>query len=402
METGIRKRIRNGYMMRVIALLSLFAVGYSSTGLSAPYKPLSEYKTELGSLSPKELSDLAVKGTSIDGKNAGDAYSRGYAACNLLCDTHTADADAELKALLQTFGLERILKSMILLSLGARGTKECVAIISDFDAWAKRTSAAPPPFRLDLGAYGGNGELNGEKYLKMLGAITDPNGQKWAMLSYPFSTLWLTRHVKDTEWTFPILAATNVSEPEPGVTFGGGPDVFTITTKPGRSYTINMQEVTKDTDNDGWPDLMERTLGTDPNNPDSDGDGMPDGTDKNPLTPQNKTPDPDRIAIRQAAFTVEIATHWERMPIYLWVRKDSQLLNEPQDFYGYNGPVLWTTEGVVDTPNVTDLHVEMISPGEAHVRLGLSLDMVEERVTRYTVKKLHGHWVVTESCFAQL
>ena len=96
METGTRKGIGNGYMMRVVTLFSLMAVFHIQTALSAPYKPLSEYKTELGSLSPKELSDLAAKGTSIDGKNAGDAYRRGYAACNLLCDAHTADADAEL------------------------------------------------------------------------------------------------------------------------------------------------------------------------------------------------------------------------------------------------------------------------------------------------------------------
>ncbi len=34
-----------------------------------------------------------------------------------------------------------------------------------------------------------------------------------------------------------------------------------------------------DTDNDGVPDRRERTLGSDPNNPDTDGDGIPDGSD---------------------------------------------------------------------------------------------------------------------------
>lgn len=34
-----------------------------------------------------------------------------------------------------------------------------------------------------------------------------------------------------------------------------------------------------DTDGDGVPDRRERTLGTDPNNPDTDGDGRPDGTE---------------------------------------------------------------------------------------------------------------------------
>ena len=38
-----------------------------------------------------------------------------------------------------------------------------------------------------------------------------------------------------------------------------------------------------DSDNDGLPDELEITLGTDPNNPDTDGDGLLDGVDPNPL-----------------------------------------------------------------------------------------------------------------------
>jgi len=39
----------------------------------------------------------------------------------------------------------------------------------------------------------------------------------------------------------------------------------------------------KDTDSDGLPDIVEKTLGTDPNNKDTDGDGQNDKEDKDPL-----------------------------------------------------------------------------------------------------------------------
>jgi len=39
----------------------------------------------------------------------------------------------------------------------------------------------------------------------------------------------------------------------------------------------------KDTDSDGLPDIVEKTLGTDPNNKDTDGDGQNDKEDKDPV-----------------------------------------------------------------------------------------------------------------------
>ncbi len=42
-----------------------------------------------------------------------------------------------------------------------------------------------------------------------------------------------------------------------------------------------------DTDSDGVPDVAEKTLGTDPNNPDTDGDGMNDLQDQKPVFAEN-------------------------------------------------------------------------------------------------------------------
>ncbi len=43
----------------------------------------------------------------------------------------------------------------------------------------------------------------------------------------------------------------------------------------------------KDTDSDGLPDIVEKTLGTDPYNKDTDGDGQDDIDDKNPVFTEN-------------------------------------------------------------------------------------------------------------------
>jgi hypothetical protein len=44
----------------------------------------------------------------------------------------------------------------------------------------------------------------------------------------------------------------------------------------------------KDTDSDGLPDIVEKTLGTDPNNKDTDGDGQNDKDDKDPAVAANE------------------------------------------------------------------------------------------------------------------
>lgn len=55
----------------------------------------------------------------------------------------------------------------------------------------------------------------------------------------------------------------------------------------GDYVTFDLQGIRKDTDNDGFPDRLEREIMyTHPNNPDTDGDGTADRMDDNPLTPR--------------------------------------------------------------------------------------------------------------------
>ncbi|WP_435524907.1 hypothetical protein [Chryseobacterium indoltheticum] len=51
----------------------------------------------------------------------------------------------------------------------------------------------------------------------------------------------------------------------------------------GKLFKIKLEDLTKDTDKDGYNDIFERSFGLDPDNKDSDGDGINDLDDMNPM-----------------------------------------------------------------------------------------------------------------------
>jgi len=58
---------------------------------------------------------------------------------------------------------------------------------------------------------------------------------------------------------------------------------------------IGKPELSKDSDGDGWTDLVEERIGTDPLNPDTDSDGIKDSEDTNPLTAPLKLNEEEQI-----------------------------------------------------------------------------------------------------------
>jgi hypothetical protein len=65
-----------------------------------------------------------------------------------------------------------------------------------------------------------------------------------------------------------------------------------------RFVGASPRELARDSDGDGWTDLVEKRLGTDPRNPDTDGDGLPDSQDKNPLTAPRPISEDEQVLVR--------------------------------------------------------------------------------------------------------
>jgi len=106
---------------------------------------------------------------------------------------------------------------------------------------------------------------------KLLATRKGKDGVLWGLFTSRVlgssSDLWVAKH-DGTHWCSPLF--TGVDQEELGKA-----DWFT--------KFVGNASLRKDTDGDGWTNLVEQRLGTNPAKPDTDGDGLIDSRDKNPL-----------------------------------------------------------------------------------------------------------------------
>jgi hypothetical protein len=106
---------------------------------------------------------------------------------------------------------------------------------------------------------------------------------------------------------------------------------------PGRQvWTMNLSDMLRDRDGDGWSDLEERRLGTDATKADSDGDGVPDGLDACPRHKASPLEAGDQeAAILAKVFFAGFGVH----------QSDRLLIvgggSRPLQLWGSRGPVLY-------------------------------------------------------------
>jgi hypothetical protein len=112
-----------------------------------------------------------------------------------------------------------------------------------------------------------------------------------------------------------------------------GPRTLLLTSA-GETVQIAIDEVERDSDGDGWTDLEEARLGTNPHSPDSDDDGIPDGRDVCPLYAAPSGTD-DSAMIVQAAVFGAFALTGSRELLYVTPQTPRVQLA------GYGGPVLY-------------------------------------------------------------
>jgi outer membrane protein assembly factor BamB len=158
---------------------------------------------------------------------------------------------------------------------------------------ARDTRRTVPPFRqmLALDRLGLKPDSKKRYPSQLLATRRDGQGRLWGLVASPIlgsgGDLWLVRH-DGTRWVDPVFTGVDIIEQ----------GFWRRDDRPFRYQGLTRKQLLdgawfakfvgsaalrKDTDGDGWTDLVEQRLGTDPTKADSDGDGLPDGQDKNPL-----------------------------------------------------------------------------------------------------------------------
>lgn len=290
-------------------------------------------------------------------------------------------------------------KREALMALGRIGNTRAIDAIGAFEEWAQARRKDAPDMRLDTQDFG---VYHFDQItLPPLAECVDASGKKWALVSwnrYAPCELWLTP-VKDgqvagrpltldppatlTEEAFGQLLRDKRLELHPGehadalaVSFGG------------EAVSYSLTELAQDSDRDGFPDIRERHLGSDPNNPDSDGDGVKDGEDPAPLTPKTNVLD-DAAQIRQAVFTLCFATTNARSTLHIGSGKEVI-----QEYHGYLGTLL--NQGAEKESKISvGIFVEEIAGNTARVGVSDYEGPLAAASATVTVRKVKGKWVAT-------
>jgi hypothetical protein len=194
---------------------------------------------------------------------------------------------------------------------------------------------------------------------------------------------------------------------------------------------VGNPQLTKDSDNDGWTDLIEQRLGTNPNNPDSDGDGCIDSEDKNPLAAPRSFNEEEQIlyATFKAVFQNGYGDQGSGSPYLIELHPGV----EPIEFEGSNWVIIskkYGTESPLSKLFMRGLgYVSFTNPffyeydftskwvkkhqnetekfemrpiiswnkdrTEAIVQLSVVWDGLSGRGFEIHLKKIHGYWIVT-------
>jgi hypothetical protein len=157
---------------------------------------------------------------------------------------------------------------------------------------------------------------------------------------------------------------------------------------------IAIDEIERDSDGDGWTDLEEARLGTNPHAADSDDDAIPDGRDVCPLYAAPPSGRDEATAILQAAFFAAFAMTGSREALFV----TPQTLRV--HLAGYGGPVFFDraiprgaeADGYAGT--YVSWTIGSRSDSEAVVQLTDWEGNLSASGQDVTLKRTAGRWVV--------
>jgi len=213
----------------------------------------------------------------------GKAYSVSWEALSEVCASNSKTAVKYLVSELNDEAADPEIRREAYLNVGRSGdpaaisailahrnTKRTAPTLDDIMQLSKLGLTPNPDDRalakqlLINTTYGG---LNSQ----LIATAKDSDGRLWGLaqsgVAGAFDDLWILRN-DGNHWAEPLL--TNLTRAKLG-NLGNF-----------LKY-VHAPEFTRDTDGDGWTDLLEQRLGTNPNAKDTDHDGLADSSDKNPL-----------------------------------------------------------------------------------------------------------------------
>ena len=318
----------------------------------------------------------------------------------------SAAAVSILRDFLTDNDVHKQLKQKALTALGQLGTKHAIRAIVAFESWSQQRFNHPPPFK--FGRRQSPLDHIGDGYLPPLGQTTDKNGKTWAIFPWVRYSgwtdeaqpeIWLTSKSESGSWeepillhlpTMPTIKRKSSKSWQTQCALAVDNDVVKIACD-GEELETTISGSLRDSDGDNLPDIAEARLLTDPQKPDCDGDGIPDGNDSNPLTPPTKQPD-DTHQIRQAVFSILLATSSSRQPIFIVANGDFA----EQEYYGYAGLVLPAKKAKPGRINITAIKVEITSPTTAIAGITDYEGSLAASGHRAKLKKVNGKWIVIE------
>jgi hypothetical protein len=238
-------------------------------------------------------------------------------------------------------GMAKLLRGAAYARLGDIGTAESFAAVERVEQSMAETPLTPSTVALDL--WPSVAWHMGDLEQTPLATAAAPDGITYAVVlasllgGSDFFLLSTRTPQNQQSWSRPKLlgpSARRDGRPAASLMFRG-PGTLVL-----HAFGVEMQfaleEIERDSDGDGWTDLEEGRIGTNPHASDSDGDGIPDGRDVCPLyaAPGARASD-DSATILQKAFFAAFALTGSRQMLYVTPS------TPPVHLTGYGGPIIF-------------------------------------------------------------
>jgi len=240
-------------------------------------------------------------------------------------------------------GMAKLLRIAAYARLGDIGTAESLTAVERIERLLAEIPLTPQTVPLDR--WTSVGWHVGDVDQRPLASVAAPDGTTYAVVSasllggFDFF-LVSTRTPGDPQsWSRPKLLAPNPStgresRRDASLVFRG-PATLVLQTG-GSEMQFALEEIERDSDGDGWTDLEEGRIGTNPHAADTDGDGIPDGRDVCPLypAPRAAAADENETILEKAVFAAFALTGSRQL---LYVTPSTPRIH----VRGYGGPVIF-------------------------------------------------------------